>query len=106
MSSSLARAGDKVNFLLLKLELLERDGSSDDEFNSLRREAMQAKQDLIIQRQACGFRFKTEEIVDRAYPVPAPKGFSRAESVLERQKKWKHSMAAMTSGYPLRLWRK
>merc|ERR1712216_717061 len=70
MAAALSRAGDKINFLLLRLEVMERDGCSDIDFNVARREVSQARQDLVIQRQACGLKFKAQEYVDDNYPLP------------------------------------
>ena len=38
--------------------------------NELRREALRRRDDLVIQRQACGFRLKNSEIITKAYPIP------------------------------------
>ena len=38
--------------------------------NDLRHEALRRRDDLIIQRQACGFRLKSSEIITKAYPIP------------------------------------
>ena len=38
--------------------------------NELRLEALRRREDLIIQRQACGFRLKNSEILTKAYPIP------------------------------------
>eukprot|EP00929_Paragymnodinium_shiwhaense_P113446 TRINITY_DN8173_c0_g1_i3.p2 TRINITY_DN8173_c0_g1~~TRINITY_DN8173_c0_g1_i3.p2 ORF type:complete len:193 (-),score=21.36 TRINITY_DN8173_c0_g1_i3:263-772(-) len=74
MASSLGRAGDKVDFLMLKLELLEHNGGSAADFNALRMDAMRARDELVIQRIACGFRYRAEEFAAERYPIPGPKG--------------------------------
>ena len=38
--------------------------------NDLRKEALRRRDDLMIQRQACGFRLKNRDIITQAYPVP------------------------------------
>merc|ERR1712216_141057 len=74
MASSLGRAGDKVDYLLFRMELMEQSGGGADEFNALRREALVARQELVIQQIACGFRFGAEEKAAARYPIPPAKG--------------------------------
>jgi hypothetical protein len=42
------------------------------EFNKLRKDALDARSDLTIHREACGIRIKNWERTLRLYPVPAP----------------------------------
>ena len=41
-----------------------------EEFNSARDAAYDARQDLIIQRQAVGFRLENYKLVHQRYPIP------------------------------------
>lgn len=43
-----------------------------NEFNSIRRLAEDARRDLIIHRQACGFTSNNFKIVDEVFPLPPP----------------------------------
>jgi len=81
MAAALGRSAAKVDLALLHLELAARDidaAADDDErarlvarFNALRAEAMRARHELAIHREAVGFRRNHD--LDRLYPVPGPR---------------------------------
>jgi hypothetical protein len=81
MAAALGRSAAKVDLALLRLELAARDidaAADDDErarlvarFNALRAEALRARHELAIHREAVGFRRNHE--LDRLYPVPGPR---------------------------------
>ena len=78
IAAALGRSGEKVDVALLRLELAARDvaaASRDDEraervarFNALRLEALQARHELRIHREAVGIR--RNESLDATYPIP------------------------------------
>ncbi|MBI4816628.1 MAG: hypothetical protein HY791_10235 [Deltaproteobacteria bacterium] len=81
MASSLGRAGARVDAVLLELELLARavqTKAGEDRsaailrHNERRQEALEARRDLIVQREALGIR-DNSGVVDH-YPVPSPIG--------------------------------
>ncbi len=79
MAAALGRAEDKLNHALLRLELAGQDvaAAGDDaerrrcieRFNALRLEALRARHELLIQREAVGMR--RNAILETLYPVPA-----------------------------------
>ena len=81
MAAALGRSAAKVDLALLHLELAAKDidaAADDDErarlvarFNALRAEALRARHELAIHREAVGFRRNHE--LDRLYPVPGPR---------------------------------
>ena len=81
MAAALGRSATKVDLALLHLELAARDidAAADDEergrlvarFNALRADALRARYELAIHREAVGFRRNQE--LERLYPVPAPR---------------------------------
>ena len=78
MAAALGRAEDKLNAALLRLELAGRRldaATGDDErraqaraFEAERRAALQARWELVIQRECVGIR--RNDIVERLYPIP------------------------------------
>jgi len=85
MALSLHRTDQKVNFALLRLQVLQRDvgkavGNRDleaeraavDAFNKARKHAEEARWNLRIHRQACGFATRNHEAVNAIYPIPPP----------------------------------
>jgi hypothetical protein len=82
MASSLGRSEDKVNFALLQLELCEREITALEKdnpqsprlpelierFNQLRQAALDARRDLMIHREAVGFR--RNDGMHQLYPIP------------------------------------
>jgi hypothetical protein len=78
IASALGRAEDKVNAALLRLELAQRrlaDAPHGPErrrlvadCNALRDEALHARWELLVHREAVGFR--RNAILDELYPVP------------------------------------
>ena len=78
MAEALGRSGEKVDVALLKLELAGRAlaaaRDADDRaalvvaFNARRDEALQARHELRIHREAVGIR--RNETLDREYPIP------------------------------------
>lgn len=78
MASALGRAGERVDQALLRLEIADleiaaaRDGAERrrrvERFNQLRREALRARHDLQIQREAIGIR--RNRILEQVYPIP------------------------------------
>jgi len=81
MAAALGRSAAKVDLALLHLELAagEIDAAADPDerarlvarFNALRGEALRARHELAIHREAVGFRRNHE--LDKLYPVPAPR---------------------------------
>ena len=81
MAAALGRSAAKVDLALLHLELAAQDidaAADDDErarfvarFNALRAEALRARHELAIHREAVGFRRNQE--LERLYPVPGPR---------------------------------
>ena len=78
MAQALGRTEDKLNYALLRLELAARaiDASPDElvrydrvkEFNALRQEALDARRNLQIHREAIGIR--RNRMLDDLYPIP------------------------------------
>jgi hypothetical protein len=78
MAAALGRAEDKLNAALLRLELAGRVlGTASDPaereraasaFDARRDEALRARWELVIQREAAGIR--RNDIVERLYPIP------------------------------------
>ena len=78
MASALGRAEEKVLVALLRLELagreVDRAPSGDlqraavERFNELRGEALRARHELLIHREAVGIR--RNQILESLYPVP------------------------------------
>lgn len=78
MASALGRAGDKVDYALLRLEVAGRevDDATDagdreravQRFNQVRREALTARHELRIHREAVGIR--RNRILEQIYPIP------------------------------------
>lgn len=80
MADALARAGNKVDAALLALELIEHrieksTGAAREalvaEFNAKREEALSVRRDLMIHREAIGFRNNAG--LNAVYPVPPRK---------------------------------
>lgn len=78
MAQALGRTEDKLNYALLRLELAARaiDTAPDElvrydrvkEFNALREDAIQARRNLQIHREAIGIR--RNRMLDDLYPIP------------------------------------
>lgn len=78
MAQALGRTEDKLNYALLRLELAGRaiDAAPDalvrydrvKDFNALREEAIQARRNLQIHREAIGIR--RNRVLDDLYPIP------------------------------------
>lgn len=85
MASALGRAGDKVDYALLRLEVVARaidEAPSPGErrariarWNVLREEAIQARYELRIHREAVGIR--SNRVLETMYPIPPRKRFVR-----------------------------
>lgn len=83
MAGALGRAGDKVNYALLRLELAEEQWSDAppaqrraraEAFNAIREEAEHAKWELRVHREALGLY--RNRILDEDYPIPPRKPLS------------------------------
>jgi hypothetical protein len=82
MAAALGRSEDKLVAALLRLELAARalDAASGaaarvraaDAFDAIRAEALRARWELVIHREAVGIR--RNEIVERLYPIPRRAG--------------------------------
>lgn len=78
MAQALGRTEDKLNYALLRLELAARaiETAPDElvryervrEFNALRQEAIEARRNLQIHREAIGIR--RNRMLDDLYPIP------------------------------------
>lgn len=78
MAQALGRTEDKLNYVLLRLELAARaiESAPDElaryervrEFNALRQEAIEARRNLQIHREAIGIR--RNRVLDDLYPIP------------------------------------
>lgn len=77
IAAALGRAEDKVNAALLRLEVagIALDAASSGErprrtreFNALRDEALRARWELLVHREAVGFR--RNGVLEELYPVP------------------------------------
>lgn len=77
MAEALGRAGEKVDVALLRLDLAGRTlAAADpaerdrlvDAYNARRDEALRARHELRIHREAVGIR--RNEMLDREYPIP------------------------------------
>ena len=78
MAHALGRTEDKLNYALLRLELAAREiDAAPDEleryervrtFNLLRGEALDARRNLLIHREAIGIR--RNKLLDELYPIP------------------------------------
>lgn len=78
MAQALGRTEDKLNYALLRLELAARDldGATDERerarlterYNALRAEAIEARQALLIHREAIGIR--RNRVLYEIYPIP------------------------------------
>ena len=85
MALALGRSGEKVDVALLRLELAAKDvaAAADGEravlverFNALRDDALKARHELRIHREAVGIR--RNEGLDAMYPIPPRLGVSAA----------------------------
>jgi hypothetical protein len=82
MAVALGRTEDKLNVALLRLELARKDldTAADADtgervartarFNTLRGEALRARHELLIHREAVGMR--RNAILESVYPIPGP----------------------------------
>mmetsp|Transcript_12926 Transcript_12926/g.35837 ORF Transcript_12926/g.35837 Transcript_12926/m.35837 type:complete len:125 (+) Transcript_12926:204-578(+) len=80
--SALRKTEDKVNWALLQLEVQGREIIRTEctakrreaivRYNRLREEALVARRDLTIHREAAGIRIKNWERMEVLYPVPPP----------------------------------
>jgi hypothetical protein len=77
IAAALGRTATKLDYALLRLELAERDlraATSDDvaacaaRFDALREEALQARHELLIHREAVGIR--RNDVLEQLYPIP------------------------------------
>jgi hypothetical protein len=78
IAAALGRTATKLDYALLRLELAERDlraAASDDDvaacaarFDALREEALQARHELLIHREAVGIR--RNDVLEQLYPIP------------------------------------
>lgn len=78
MAQALGRTEDKLNYALLRVELAGRvlDAAPDDTtrpalvtaFNARRAEALDARRDLAIHREAIGIR--RNRVLEEIYPIP------------------------------------
>lgn len=78
IAAALGRTAAKLDYALLRLELagraLEAAGDAAERraclgrFDALRREALQARHELLIHREAVGIR--RNELLDTVYPIP------------------------------------
>jgi hypothetical protein len=77
IAAALGRTATKLDYALLRLELAERDlraAASDDvaacaaRFDALREEALQARHELLIHREAVGIR--RNDVLEQLYPIP------------------------------------
>ena len=82
IAGALGRAGEKVDYVFLRLELLGRkiDGATGErrrrwikEWNGLRDDAIRARQELRIHREAIGIR--RNGALERLYPIPSRRHF-------------------------------
>ena len=80
MAAALGRSAAKVDLALLRLEMAGRDvdAAADADratavarFNALRAEALRARHELAIHREAVGFRRNQD--LDAFYPIPRPR---------------------------------
>mmetsp|Transcript_38123 Transcript_38123/g.91951 ORF Transcript_38123/g.91951 Transcript_38123/m.91951 type:complete len:191 (+) Transcript_38123:41-613(+) len=81
MGGALRRMEDRLNYKLLLLEVAGRDiGRAEEasrpaaikQFNAVREEAILARRDMSIQREAAGMRIRNWEKTQRLYPIPPP----------------------------------
>jgi hypothetical protein len=77
IAAALGRTAAKLDYALLRLELAARDvdaASSDDaaarteRFNALRDDALRARHELLIHREAVGIR--RNDVLEQVYPIP------------------------------------
>lgn len=77
IAAALGRTATKLDYALLRLELAERDlraATSDDvaacaaRFDALREEALRARHELLIHREAVGIR--RNDVLEQLYPIP------------------------------------
>jgi hypothetical protein len=78
MAQALGRTEDKLNYALLRLELAGRalDAATDEcervacrrAFNAVRDEALEARRNLQIHREAIGIR--RNKVLEEVYPIP------------------------------------
>jgi hypothetical protein len=77
MAAALGRAEDKLNAALLRLELAGKDlaAAAPDErraqaivFDARRADALQARWELVIQRESVGI--VRNDVIERMYPIP------------------------------------
>jgi hypothetical protein len=79
MAQALGRTEDKLNYALLRLELAGRalDAAADEaeraervrDFDARRAEALEARRNLVIHREAIGIR--RNKVLEEIYPIPA-----------------------------------
>jgi len=82
IAASLSSAESKIHRALALLEYAKeraaRAASKSEEkeaveaYNAIRREAMVARHNLLVQRQACGFKTGNVAQVEAQYPIPPP----------------------------------
>ena len=78
MAQALGRTEDKLNYALLRLELAGRalDAAADEgeraervrDFDARRAEALEARRNLVIHREAIGIR--RNKVLEEIYPIP------------------------------------
>ena len=78
MAQALGRTGERLDYALLRLELAARaiEQAPDEAeraartraFNTLRAEALEARRNLLIHREAIGIR--RNKVLDELYPIP------------------------------------
>lgn len=85
MAYALGQSAAKVDHVLLELELIERALSAETDpikigsllntHDAKRQEAIRLRRDLLIHREALGFR--SNDVLQRLYPIPAPAAGAR-----------------------------
>ena len=83
MATALGRAGEKVDWALLRLDVLDREVARSNEpverrrlieqWNRMREEAIRARHELRIHREAVGMRRNRE--LEILYPIPPRRHF-------------------------------
>jgi hypothetical protein len=92
MSQSLGRAATNLEIAIVEMERLRADidqivvsastsfqvSKLVDDYNTARSSALDMRHALLVQRQACGFRVKNQELVQEHYDIPPKLALSNA----------------------------
>ena len=95
IAAAIKRTDNKVNFAMLRMEMAEEDldkaiAAADraaeieavERFNTLRKEAETARRNLMIHRQACGFKTDNFRTLLKLYPIGPERAVGKPKAEL------------------------